>query len=441
MKVALLLHALAACLLASCVQFEERPLVAEETSAVFAGRSLNDAGLKAFLEEQKAAGHSWTVDQLALAATYFHPDVALARAEAAEAAASILTAQQRPNPVFTFSPQWTSSPVAFTPWFINPSLFLPIETAGKRSRRTEQAMAAAEAARWRVSARAWTARSRVRAAMLEVYGAKENIRLLRTEETLHEEAIKKLTAQMEAGDVSQFELTQARLMINRARLARQDAERLAATGEARLAAAIGVPLTALRAVELDFSTFQSLGGIKPGECRRYALTQRADLMALLADYASAEAALKLELAKQYPDINLSPGYDYNSGQNRWQLGLNFELPLNGNRGPIAEAEARRITAEKRFLSQQGVIEGEIDVALAAYQASKAKAATAEQLARDAGSATETTRRMVEGGEISALELTRRRIEASTADVALMAANLEALTAAGALEDAMQATLR
>ncbi len=441
MKVALLLHSLAACLLASCVQFEERPLIAEETSAAYAGRSLDDAGLKAFLEEQKASGHSWTVDQLALAATYFHPDVALARAEAAEAAASILTAQQRPNPVFTFSPQWTSSPVAFTPWFINPSLSLPIETAGKRSRRTEQAMATAEAARWRVSARAWTARSRVRAAMLEVHGAKENIRLLRTEEALHEEAIKKLTAQMEAGDVSQFELTQARLMINRARLARQDAERLAVTGEARLAAAIGVPLTALRAVDLDFSTFRSLGGIKPGECRRYALTQRADLMALLADYASAQSALKLELAKQYPDINLSPGYDYNSGQNRWQLGLNFELPLNGNRGPIAEAEARRTSAEKRFLAQQGVIEGEIDVALAAYQASKAKAATAAQMARDAATATDTTRRMVEGGEISALELTRRRIEASTADVALMAANLEALTAAGALEDAMQATLR
>jgi outer membrane protein TolC len=164
-------------------------------------------------------------------------------------------------------------------------------------------------------------------------------------------------------------------------------------------------------------------------------------MALLADYASAESALKLELAKQYPDINLSPGYDYNSGQNRWQLGLNFELPLNGNRGPIAEAESRRITAEKRFLLQQGMIEGEIDVALAAYQASKAKVATAAQMARDAASATDTTRRMVEGGELSALELTRRQIEASTADVALMAANLEALTSAGALEDAMQATLR
>jgi hypothetical protein len=29
-------------------------------------------------------------------------------------------------------------------------------------------------------------------------------------------------------------------------------------------------------------------------------------MALLSDYAAAEASLKLELARQYPDINVSP---------------------------------------------------------------------------------------------------------------------------------------
>lgn len=428
-------------LLASCAQFEERPLSAEQTNAAFAGRSLHDPGLNSFLEEQRASGRSWTVDQLALAATYLHPDVALARAEAAEVGAAIQTARQRPNPVFTFAPQWTNSPVALSPWSLAPSLSIPIETAGKRSRRTEQAMARAEAVRWRVSARAWAARSRVRAAMLEVYGAREHIHLSETEESLHAEAITKLTAQMEAGDVSQFELTQARLMLNRSRLALQDAQRLKATGEARLAAAVGVPLSALRAVKLDFSTFERLYAVSTSECRRYALTQRADLIALLADYAAAESGLKLELAKQYPDINLSPGYDYNFGQNRWQLGLSVELPLNQNRGPIAEAEARRITAEKRFLAQQAAIEGELDIALAAYEASRGKAATAEQLAREATSATDTTRRMVDGGEVSALELTRRRIEASSADVALMAANLEALTAAGALEDAMQATLR
>jgi cobalt-zinc-cadmium efflux system outer membrane protein len=94
---------------------------------------------------------------------------------------------------------------------------------------------------------------------------RENIRLLETEQTLHDEAIKKLTAQMEAGDVSPFELTQARLMLNRTRLALQDARRIAATGEARLAAAVGLPLNAIQSVKLDFSTFHRIP--EPGNSR------------------------------------------------------------------------------------------------------------------------------------------------------------------------------
>lgn len=439
MRLTFLLLPLVTLALPACVQFKVRPLSAETSSADFSGRSLNDAGLKAFLAEYKAASGSWNVERLALAAAYFHPDVALARAEADEVGAGIKTAQMRPNPVFTFLPQWTNTAVPHTPWFLGPMLSVPIETAGKRSKRMEQALAAAEAARWRVSARAWAARSRVRAAMLELHGARENIRLLETEQTLHDEAIKKLTAQMEAGDVSPFELTQARLMLNRTRLALQDARRIAATGEARLAAAVGLPLNAIQSVKLDFSAFHRLP--EPGNSRMLALTRRADLMALLSDYAAAEAALKLELARQYPDVNVMPGYDYNSGQNRWQLGLNVQLPLNRNRGPIAEAEARRTTAEKRFLAQQAAIQGELDIALAAYHASRAKATTAAQLAQEADAASDTTKKMVEAGNVSALELTRRQIEASAAKVALMAANLEAQTAAGALEDAMQSPLR
>jgi outer membrane protein TolC len=149
----------------------------------------------------------------------------------------------------------------------------------------------------------------------------------------------------------------------------------------------------------------------------------------------------LEVAKQYPDLNIGPGYDYNSGQNRWQLALNLPLPFNRNRGPIAEAEARRSTAEKRFLAQQAAIEGELNVALAGYQASRSKADTAEQLAKEAAAASQATKSMVRAGAVSALEFTRRELEASTANIALQAARIEAQIAAGALEDAMQSPLR
>lgn len=427
--------------LSSCMSYQSRPLSADSTQADFAGRSLQDPGLRAFLSEHKAGGGLWNVDRLALAAAYFHPDVALARAEADEASAAIKTAAQRPNPSLTLGSQFASNMVGVTPWFAAQSIAIPIETAGKRSRRTEQALALAEAAQWRVASRAWMARSRVRAAMLECHSARENIRLLETEQKLHNEAIHKLTAQMEAGDVSPFELTQARLALNRTRLTLQDAQRLAATGEARLAAAVGLPLSAIRGTSVDFSSFNKLPDIHAGTSRRRALTQRADLLALLSDYAASESALRLEIARQYPDLRVSPGYDYNQGQNRWQLGLNLDLPLNGNRGPIAQAEARRKTAETKFLAQQTTIQGELDVALAAYQASRAKATAAATLAQEALAAADTTNRMVEAGEVSALERTRRQLEASSANVALMAATLEAQTAAGALEDAMQSPLR
>ncbi len=427
-------------LLTSCVHFQPRPISPERSREGFAARSLKDPALVAFLAEHAAAASPWNVEKFSLAAVYLHPDLALARAEADEAAARIQTARMRPNPVLTFSPQYASFRAPpFTPWFLGANVQVPFETAGKRAKRTDQAVATAEAARWRVSARAWAARSRVRAAMLELYGARQNNTLLETEQKLHEEAIKKLTAQMEAGEVSPFELTQARLMLNRTRLALEDSRRLAASAQNRLASAVGVPAAAIDGVKLDFAGFERLP--EPQLSRRLALTQRADLLALLADYAAAEYALKLEVAKQYPDVNLGPGYDYNSGQNRWQFGVTFPVPLNLNRGPIAEAEARRVTAEKRFLALQAAIEGELDVALAAYTASRSKAATAEQLARDAASSSEATQSMVRAGAVSALEFTRRQIEASAANVALQSARIEAQIAAGALEDAMQSPLR
>lgn len=427
-------------LLTSCVQFKPHPISAEHSIAEFGKRSLNDRGLKDFLAEHGASNLPWNLDTLSLVAAYFHPDVALARAEAEEVAARLETARMRPNPVFTFSPQFVSSraPV-FTPWFFGGNMQIAIETAGKRGKRMDQAIAATEAANYRASGRAWVARSRVRASMLDLHGAMQNKRLLEVELHLHEEAISKLAAQLEAGEVSPFELTQARLMLNRTRLALEDAQRLAATAHNRLATAVGLPANAIQGLQIDFSSFEQLPELKQGKQR--ALTQRADLLALLAEYASAECALRSEVAKQYPDVNIGPGYDYNSGQNRWQLAFNSPVPFNLNRGPIAEAEARRCTAEKRFLAQQAAIEGELNVATAAYQAAKSKVVTAGLLAKEALAASQATKSMVRAGAVSALELPLREIEASTANVALQAARIEAQTAAGALEDAMQSPLR
>ncbi|MDD2661049.1 MAG: hypothetical protein PHY54_15445 [Methylococcales bacterium] len=82
---------------------------------------------------------SWDIDRLTLAAIYYHPDLALARAQAETADAAITTAGQRPNPNITLSPTWVTNLAAgITPWIIAAYINLPIETAGKRGFRLDK---------------------------------------------------------------------------------------------------------------------------------------------------------------------------------------------------------------------------------------------------------------------------------------------------------------
>ncbi len=419
-----------------------KPLSADRSAVAFTGRSLNEAGLHEFLSKQKSTSGSWNLNRLALAAAYFNGDVRIARAQAAEAIAGITTAEQRPNPVLTFSPGYNSSSSGISPWIISPTFDVTLETAGKRAKRSAQARAEAEAAQLRVASVAWDVRAKVRTAMLDLYSAQANNALLTAEAALHDEALKKLTAQVEGGASPAFELTQARLSLNRSKLALHDADKQRVSARAQLAAAIGVPASALDAVKLDFSSFISLPSVPSRTARRHALTHRSDLLALLADYTVADSALRLEIAKQYPDIHLNPGYKLDQTDNEWSLGFSVALPVfNRNRGPIAQAEAKRETAGAKFEAKQASVFAEIETALAAYHAATAKATTAATLADQATKASDTTQRMVEAGELTPLELTRRRIEASAASLSKLEAHAQAQLAAGQLEAAIQTTLR
>jgi len=425
--------------LTACVAFQDAPISPDASAVGFTSRTLHDPGLQEFLKSQGVPRNDWSFDQLALAAVYFRRDIAVAKAEAEEAKAKITTAGQRPNPVFSFAPGYNATSSGISPWILTPTLDVTIETADKRGLRLTQARAEVEAAQLRVAAAAWVARKEIREAMLDLYTARQISNLLETELTLHEEGLKMLRFQVEAGEYAAIELPRARLALNRTRLARHDAKKRTATALARLAAAVGLPSAALNAVSLNFAAFSSLPRDPGSRARRQALTTRADLLALLADYAAADAALRLEIARQYPNIQLSPGYELDQTDNKWSLGFAVELPvLNQNRGPIAEAEARRKTLAGIFEAKQAEVFGEIELARAALRNVRAKVNTAGKLAEEATHASETTKNMVDAGELAPLELTLRRIEATAAALALEEARNEAQQAAGDLEAAVQA---
>ena len=90
--------------------------------------------------------------------------------------------------------------------------------------------------------------------------------------------------------------------------------------------------------------------------------------------------MQLEIAKQYPDVHLNPGYELDQTDNKWTLGLTVDLPLlNQNQGGIAEAKAKRAQAAAHFLSVQANAISEIDNALAGYDAALQKSAIAKNL--------------------------------------------------------------
>jgi len=164
----------------------------------------------------------------------------------------------------------------------------------------------------------------------------------------------------------------------------------------------------------------------------------------LAEYAASQSALQLEIANQYPDLHLGPGYAWNAGSagdSQWDLGLTLTLPvLNHNQGPAAEAEARRAQAAAHFLAVQANAIGEIDSALAGYNAALRQAATAKELLRHLRQRLDSVRAQEQAGEVDPLAAANAEVEFGTASQSRLAALIKAQQALGQLEDALQSPL-
>jgi cobalt-zinc-cadmium efflux system outer membrane protein len=431
-------------LLAGCAHFKSEPISPEKTASDFDARSLADQNLRAFLETNHIVAEwpnrSWGLNALTLVAFYYQPALAEARSQYAAVRAAEVTAGGRPNPTLSFTPTYdtTTSP----PWIPTVSLDIPIETAGKRSKRIAQAGFASEAAQWNFVSTEWQTRSRVRVALLTLYTAQQNESLLARESIAQSNVVRLLQGQLEAGAISSFEVTQARVAYETTQLLRQDAIGQLRQGMAQMAGVLGLPARALDGIEFDFSELEKLPmALTAPEIRRNAVLNRADIRGALAEYAASQSALQLEIAKQYPDIHLNPGYELDQTDNKWSLGLTVDLPiLNQNQGPIAEAKAKRTQAAAHFLSVQANAISEIDTALAGYDAAFQKSATAKRLLDDLQKQLNSVRSQAQLGEADALALANGEFSYYTGVQNQLDALAKAQQALGLLEDAVQSPL-
>ena len=433
--------------LTSCAvqRYQAAPIAPVETASSFESRSLSDAGLQSFVEKSLGQPMApwppkvWDLQTASLIALYFTPDMQAARARLEQAEAAIVTAGARPNPVFDFSPGVPS------PYLLALDFAVPLETKGKRGYRIRSARSLDEAARFDLADSAWKLYSGVRRALLDYLLAARSLDLFHSEEQVRIEQVKLLQERFIAGDIPRPELDLARIELSKTHLAIRTAEGQVAETKAALGAAMGIPATRMEGIDFAWSDLESPPGMQSfslPEIRRAAVLDRLDIRRSLAQYAAAETDLQLEIAKQYPDIQIGPGYTYEERNNFFTLAISITLPLfNRNQGPIAEAEARRKEAAATFLQKQAQVIGDSEKAFAVYSAALNELAEADQSLRQLqDTQLRVTRLAVEVGEEDRLTLNGVQLESAVVARARLDAVGRAQIALGDLEDAVQRPL-
>jgi len=437
-------------LMIGCAGYQARPIHAPELEITYRARTLDDAQLRSFVEVGGGTARSTLppraldLKTLALIGDYYSADLDVARAQLAVAEAGVRGAGARVNPDLSVNAGYNRNPESHVEYGFVPAFTL--ETAGKRGYRILRAERQADAARIGLSQAGWTLRSRIRAAFVNHFLATQRLGLLRTEQSVRAEIVEIFDRRLAVGEAARPELD-----VYRVDLITTDAAVLVVAGEvaqmrAVLANAVGVPLAALQDMPIEPSALEAPPveeALPIQRLQRAGLLHRADLQRSLADYQAADVALRLELARQYPDLVLSPGYTFEEGFARYVLSAAFQpvALFHHNQGPIAVAEAQRLEAASHFEALQAQAIGEMERALVQYRAALNEWREAnDRLIRVQGDREAAARRALDAGEGDRLSLAIVRLQTVTAARARLDALTHVQTALGALEDAMQQPL-
>jgi cobalt-zinc-cadmium efflux system outer membrane protein len=437
---------LAVFLLAGCAaqKYRPSPLSPGATASQLESRSLAEEGLRGFEEKNLSQPQPawppkpWDLQTLSLAALYFHPALDVARARVARADAATITAGARPNPTLSVSPGLP------TPYLLTLDFAIPLETAGKRGYRVQSARDLAEAARLDLADSGWTVLIGVRLTLLNYLLASRSLELIHAEEQVRADQVKILEQIRSAGEIPRVDVDLARIELSKTQVAVRTAEGQAAEAKAALAAAVGIPLAGLGNAEFSWPHLESPPGsesFSEAEIQRDAVLNRLDVRRALAQYAAAESDLQLEIAKQYPDINIGPGYTYEERHSFFTVGFSTSLPLfNRNQGPIAEADARRKEAAAALVQTQAQAIARSERALAVYRAAVNEVAEAQSLYQLQETQLQSVQQAIRAGADNRLSLDGVQIQLSVLARARLDAIGRAQRALGDLEDAVQRAL-
>jgi outer membrane protein, heavy metal efflux system len=370
------LVALGIMLPAGCVSVPPQPRPDLTASA----QAFQSRRLESLLPDSPAPSAGWDRAQWLSAALRLNPDLSEARARAAAVAAVERTAAQRPNPTLNLFGEYVTAAAGGVGWLYGLSLDFLLQRPGERARAKASAALQTQAALSDLAESIWQVRTELRQALLDAVYASDETALLEQLLADRQGLLASAQARARAGEASAIEIPRASLELASAQQRLDQARTHAIDAQARLAAAVGVPDSALDGVPLQWPQWSEVAVLSPtlsSEWRAEALIGRPDLVRTLREYDLAENALSAELAHRWPAFHLEPGYAWDKGGVREnqlnetlhdnELGASMELPLfNRNEGPIGEAVARRELAGRHLMAVQADLFEQMDRAERAW---------------------------------------------------------------------------
>jgi len=415
-------------------------------------RNLADPGLQRFIALQtgapRRANPPWSLRDLSLAALYFHPDLRVDQAGVQLAKADLRIALQEPNPSLNLGLKYggAAALAAPSPWTVAAAIGLLLVSHAQRQAQAAQAEAGVRAARLLLHGARWQVRARVQHAFVALWAARQQTRLqhkvVETDLDLQGRTAARAQAGMDAPLAAA--LAQAAAQTAALQLSRDQGHERSA--QAALAATIGVPDAALRAVHIDFSALHAAppqpGAAQLAQLRSDALARRDDIRAAWQLEQAAQAALQLAQAQRDggPPM-LAPGAERDQGVNRLLLNARVPLPLfNQHQGQIAAGRARLARARAVVQQVQGQVLAHIEQAEAGLHAAQTQSAQAERLSvvnLELLQADEAAQRL---GLIGPVQVLRARLRALATEHAALRARVAQWQALGALQAALQTPL-
>lgn len=409
-------------LLAGCVRYQPAPIVLTDRAQALTGTRFDPTAIQAEARRLAPDAAPAGLDRLALFAALLtrDPKIVQARTAIATAEAEARASRHAVGPTFTLSTEYAHDPSASSPWLLGGAVNLPLDRGQQRQSRLDRADLAILIARDDYAETVWSERMALRRALIDAAIAARQITAGQAIADLRTRQIAALQRQVEAGAFPGGSLSPYRALQAQEQRAIEDARGHEVAARAAIAGLLAVPVATLADQpfawpEFDTPSAEPALAITPA-LRLQAVTARADVLRALAAYDQTDADVRLEIARQYPMINLGPGYTWERGLVKLPLAINLALPsFDRNRAAIRTALAKRDEAAAAIDSVLTTAQAEIEAALVERRAAMAaltRLQTSELPQLDAAAAQAEAR--LSRGQIARADWADAQIAAQTA---------------------------